>query len=312
MKPKRTMTKSIVGLMLVYYGFLLLLLPPMFSPSFLTLSKEPQTFGFEDDLSSVDTIGGRPMIVASPVAEGGKAVECQNDDYLRWNLSPVSRTLNISFTAYWTNFPQTPNAPFEALNFFEVHIHHGWDTQLAVLGFYRSSDGSKSAKIWTGVGSQSAFVDRATVYAIKTGTWHTNRFTMNTDTGEIKWYLDGTEVAAVVGNEGLSAYDIESFVIGSLPQNSTDAFKTYYDDITVSTLATSKPQPNSYAPKVGVEYGKLLVQVIGLCVIGCGVYVWWSRKKHNLGNDPLLTIERTEAFVPGSSFMGELARTTHM
>jgi len=284
MKPKKTMTKGRVGLLLVYYGFLLLLLPPMFSPLYLTLSEKPQIFGFEDDLSSVDTLGGNPTTVTSPVAEGSKAVECHDDDYLQWNLSPMGRTLNISFRVCWTNFPSTPTAPFEAFNFFEVN-DPDLKANLALLGFYCGSDGSKSAKIYTGVGSQNAFVERATVYGIETSIWHAIRFTMNLDAGEIKWYLDGTEIAAVVGNEGLSAYDIGSFRMGSLPQNSNDVFKTYYDGISVSTLVAAQPLPNSYVPKASVESGKLLLQVIGLGVIGGGVYVWLSRKKHNLGHD---------------------------
>jgi hypothetical protein len=204
---------------------------------------------------------------------------------LQWDLSPLSRTLDISFRVYWTNFPQTPTVPFEALHFFEVDAPDV-KTILALLGFYCNSIGSKSATIYTGVGSQSAFVDRVTVYGIKTSTWYTIRFTMNMDTGEIKWYLDGTEIAAVIGNKGLSAYDIASFKIGSSPQDSNDVFTTYYDVISVSTLATAQPPSMLYAPAVGVAYGKILAQVIGLSMIGGGGYLWWlSRRKQNRGND---------------------------
>jgi len=77
------------GFLSMYAGFTLLLLPMMISvwPLSLTLADEPQVFGFEDDLGSVSSVYGTPMAVASPVASGRKAVECQNGDYVRWDLA---------------------------------------------------------------------------------------------------------------------------------------------------------------------------------------------------------------------------------
>ena len=69
----------------------------------------PQTFGFEDDLNSVDSVYGTPIPVVSPAASEGKAIECQNGDYIRWNLLPPSKTIDLSFKTYWTKFPTIAN-----------------------------------------------------------------------------------------------------------------------------------------------------------------------------------------------------------
>ena len=87
------------GFLLMYAGFILLMLPMIMSAwplsSTLTLSGTPISFGFEDDLSSVYSTHGNPMVVVSPLAGGKKVVECRSGDYVLWNLAWPSKTWRL-------------------------------------------------------------------------------------------------------------------------------------------------------------------------------------------------------------------------
>ena len=63
-----------IGFFLMYAGFILLLLPMITFAGPLSLSNDPQFFSFEDDLNSISSTQGTPMVVTSPFASGSKAI----------------------------------------------------------------------------------------------------------------------------------------------------------------------------------------------------------------------------------------------
>ena len=229
------------GFLLMYAGFTLLLLPMIMSalPLSVTLSNTPQTFGFEDDLNSVSTVWGTPMPVIYPAASETKAIECQNGDYIHWNLIPPSKTIDLTFETYWTKFPTTAN---ESLSTGEIWrtIEGKWHGLFSAT-FYCDANGDRGWYLWTGInyGSSSSVPDEV-VYALETNRWYTIRMTADLNTGTFRLYIDRTLIASIMDIEVATDIYIDFFVLGASAIGDSD-FTTYYDDVTVSLL--SRPPP---------------------------------------------------------------------
>jgi hypothetical protein len=230
-----------IGFLLMYTGFILLLLPMMISawPLSLTLSNTPQFFGFEDDLNSVHLIYGNPMVVASHLAGGKKAIQCQTGDYVRWNLATPSKTIDLTFKIYWTKLPTIAN---EILNFGEIWGSDSktWQGILNV-NLYCSPDGYRGWNLWTDIPSpRGGFVSGNVVYALETNRWYAIRITADLKAGIYKLYMDGTELAAITDVVVPKEVYIDFFRLGSRAKgNST--FITYFDDVAVSLLDPTPP-----------------------------------------------------------------------
>jgi len=225
------------GFLLMYAGFTLLLLPMLISLS-LTLSNTPQTFGFEDDLSSVSTVFGTPMPVSSPVASGSKAIECQNGDYVHWNLATPSKTIDLTFKTYWTRFPTIAN---ESLNVGEIWGLE-WEKWQGIFGsaLYCDPNGYRGWYLWTVIPSRDGAVSGNVVYALETNRWYTVRMTTDLNTGTFRLYMDRTLLASIMDVEVAADVYVDFFRLGAGARGDSN-FTTYYDDVTVSLLSPSPP-----------------------------------------------------------------------
>lgn len=261
----------------MYSGFILLLLPLMISawPQSLTLSNTPQIFGFEDDLSSVNSIYGTPTVVAWPVANGSKAIECQNGDYIRWDLAKPSKTIDLTFEIYWTKLPTITN---ESLTVGEIWGSDAkrW-TDIFSTSLYCDSNGYRGWSIWTSTPSgRGSFVSGDVVYTLETNRWYTIRMTADLNTGTYKMYMDGTELTSIADIVVPADVYVDFFQLGAGAQGDS-IFITYYDDVSVSFLTSTSPEPNP-------EYNYFPLQVIGLVMIVGGGYVLWPQKKRESTN----------------------------
>jgi len=238
-----------VGFLLIYAGFTLLLLPMILStlPPSLNLSDTPQTFGFEDNLSSVDSISGNPIVVAWPVASGGKAIECQNGDYIRWNLAAPSKTLDMTFKTYWTKFPTIAN---ESLSVGEIYgSDKGMWQDIFISTLYCNPNGYRGWSLWTGIpNGRITYVSGDVVYGLETNRWYTIRMTADLNAGTYKLYLDGTELASITDVNVPSNVNVGFFRLGAGSRGDS-VFTTYYDDITASFLDPSPP-PNQWSVRI--------------------------------------------------------------
>jgi hypothetical protein len=240
---KKTITIG-AGFLLMYAGFILLLLPMIISnwPLSLNLSYTPQTFGFEDGLSSVNSIHGNPMVVTSPVASGSKAIECKNGDYLRWNLATPSKTIDLTFKTYWTKFPTIAD---ESLRVGEILGQQ--DIVIATL--YCDQNGYRRWSLSTDIPSgRIGIVSSDVVYALETNRWYTIRMTANLNTGTYKMYMDGTELASIMDVVVPADVYVDFFKLGAESQGNS-VFITYYDDVSVSFLGPSPP-PNQWSVSI--------------------------------------------------------------
>jgi len=225
----------------MYAGFTLLLLPIIISawPLSLDLSNAPKTFGFEDNLSSIDSVYGTPMVVTSPVAGGVKAIECQNGDYVRWNLLTPSKTIDLSFKTYWTKFPTIANESLVVGEIFGLDQGKWQDIFIATL--YCNPNGYRGWSLWTGIPSgHISFVSGDVVYALETNRWYTIRMTADLNTGPYKLYMDGNELASITDVIVPADVYVGFFRLGPGLQGDS-VFTTYYDDVTVSFLSPSPP-----------------------------------------------------------------------
>jgi hypothetical protein len=250
---KKTITLG-AGFLLMYAGFTLLLLPMIISawPLSLDLSNSPKTFGFEDNLSSVDSVNGNPTVVASPVASGGKAIECKNGDYVRWNLLSPSKTIDLSFKTYWTKFPTTAN---ESLAIGEIFgLNHGNWQDIFIATFYCDQNGYRGLSLWTGIPKGSiSFASGEVVYALETNRWYTIRMTADLNTGMYRLYMDGTEVASITDVTVPADVYIDFFRLG-VGSRGNSVFTTYYDDVAVSFLGPSPPE-NQWSVRITSTFG---------------------------------------------------------
>lgn len=233
----------------MYAGFTLLLLPMIISasPLYLNLSDTPQTFGFEDNLSHVDSIYGNPKVVASPAASGGKAIECQNGDYVRWNLATSSKTIDLTFKTYWTKFPTIAN---ESLSVGEIYgSDNGMWQDIFSSTLYCNPNGYRGWSLWTGIpNGRIGFVSSDVVYALETNRWYTIRMTANLNTGTYKLFIDGTELASITDVIVPANVYVGFFRFGAGSRGDS-VFTTYYDDITVSFL-DPPPPPNQWSVRI--------------------------------------------------------------
>ena len=237
------------GFFLMYAGFTLLLLPMIMSalPLSVTLSNTPQTFGFEDDLNSVSTVSGSPTPVASPVASESKAIECQNGDYIHWNLMTPTKTIDITFKTYWVRFPTIAN---ESLSSGEIwRLTEGKWHSLFSAPFYCDANGDRGWYLWTGINyGSSSSVSGEVVYALETNRWYTIRMTADLNTGTFRLYMDRTLLASIMNVEVPADHYIDFFILGAGAQGDSN-FTTYYDDVTVSLLSPSPP-PQQWSVRI--------------------------------------------------------------
>jgi hypothetical protein len=227
------------GFFLMYAGFILLLLPLIISAGALSLSNDLQFFGFEDDLNSISSIYGTPTVVTSPFASGSKAVECQNGDYVRWDLATPSKTIDLTFKIYWIKFPTIAN---ESLDVGEIlGLDTGtWQDILSVT-HYCDPYGYRGWSLWTGIPSgRGSFVSSDVVYGLETNRWYSIRMTADLNTGTYELYMDGIELASITDVIIPADVYVDFFRLGAGAKGDS-IFITYYDDVTVSFLGPSPP-----------------------------------------------------------------------
>jgi hypothetical protein len=230
-----------IGFLLMYAGFMLLLLPMIISawPLSLTLSDTPQFFGFEDDLNSIHSTHGNPIVVTSPVAGGEKAVKCQTGDYVRWDLATPSKTIDLTFNIYWTKLPTIAN---ESLSFGQIF---GLDSKkwqdILTASFYCTPDGYKGGNLWTDVPSgRGGFVSGDVVYALETDRWYVIRMTVDLNMGTYRLYMDGNELASITDVEVPEKVYVDFFTLGADAKGNSN-FTTCFDDVAVSFLSSTPP-----------------------------------------------------------------------
>jgi hypothetical protein len=251
-KTNKKILTIAVGFVLMYAGFILLLLPMIIQAEPLSLVDGPQVFGFEDDLNSISTIYGSPMVVTSPFASGNKAIECQNEDYVRWDLSAPSKTLDLSFKIYWTVLPTLAN---ESFAFGEISGSDAYTWQsLFHTSLYSDSGGYKGWVLWTEIPTgQGSFVPGNIVYALETNHWYTIRMTADLNTGTYELYMDGTRLASITDINIPADVYVKFFRLGISAQGDSN-FITYYDDVTASLLGPTPP-PNQWSLKITSSLG---------------------------------------------------------
>lgn len=266
-------TKKEARVFFVYYGLLLLLLPMVashFSQS-LILSGEAQSFGFEDDFNGVGTVSGSPVIVESPVASGGKAIECRNWDHIQWDLATPVRSMDLAFNISWTKLPTINN---ESLAFVKIvgEDYSGWQ-DILVTNFYCDQNGYRGWMLWTGIPSgRGGFVSGNVVYSLETSRWYSIRMTTDLNVGTHKLYMDGVELASISDVDVPEDVYIDFFRLG-VTTTGGSGYVVYFDDVTVSLLGNSEQTEST------PQYGWLPVQVVGIGLIGFGGYLWCYRKR---------------------------------
>jgi hypothetical protein len=251
-KTGRKMMTIGVGFFLMYAGFIMLLLPMIISTEPLSLSNDPQSFGFEDDLNSISSIDGTPTVVTSPFASGRKAIECQNGDYVRWDLATPSKTIDLTFKIYWTKFPTIAN---ESLFVGEIF---GSDTgmwqDIFSTSLYCNPQGYRGWSLWTGIpDGRVSFVSSDVVYALETKRWYTIRMTADLNKGTHEVYMDGTELASITDVLVPADVYVDFFRLGAGAQGDS-IFITYYDDVTASFLGPSPP-PQQWSVRITSSSG---------------------------------------------------------
>lgn len=233
----------------MYAGFIMLFWPMIISawaPS-LVLSNTPQIFSFEDDLNSVSSTSGTPTVVDSPSGSKRKVVECQNGEYIRWDLARPSKTIDLTFKIYWTKFPTIVN---ETLSVGEIW---GLNDEIWQLIFGTTilcnRYGNREWNIGTGI--PIAYynpVSSDVVYALETNRWYTIRMTADLITGTYRLYLDAIELASITDILIPDDVYIDFFRLGAGAQGTT-AFVTYYDDVAASFLDPSPP-PGQWSVRI--------------------------------------------------------------
>jgi len=231
----------------MYAGFILLLLPLITFAEPLSLSNDPQFFGFEDDLNSISSTHGTPKVVSTLFASGNKAIECQNGDYVRWDLSAPSKTIDLTYKIYWTKLPTIAN---ESLLVGEIL---GSDTQtwqtIFSTDLYSDQHGYKGWSLWTDIPSgRGSFVSSNIVYALETNHWYTIRMIADLNMGTYEIYMDGTKLASITDVNVPTDVYVDFFRLGAGVRGNS-IFITYYDDITVSLLAPPPP-PQQWSLKI--------------------------------------------------------------
>lgn len=266
-------TKKEAQVFFVYYGFLLLLLPLVIPPpSSLTLSTTPKILGFENDFSDVGKVTGYPDIVDFPVASGNKSIECQNGDFVRWDLTTPARTLDLRFNVSWKKLP---TAADESLTFAGIYgvDQSGWQ-DISVTNLYCDQNDYRGWILWSGVpSSRSGFVSSDVVYNLQTDRWYNIRIRVDLNNGTYKLFMNEAELASITNVVVPQDVYVDFFRLGFSTQRDT-GFIIYYDDVTVSLLSAGE------ASELSSGYKWLPVNATGMGLIAVGGYLWWSQKKH--------------------------------
>jgi hypothetical protein len=225
----------------MYSGFIMLFLPMIISawPLSLILTNAPQTFSFEDGLDNVSSVSGTPLVIASPFASGNEVVECQNGEYVRWNLAIPSKTIDLTFKICWTRLPTIAN---ETLRVGEIWgLDAGVWQGIFITTIYCNAFGDRRWNIGTDIpSSHYNSVSNEVVYALETNRWYTLRITANLKTGTYRLYMDTLELVSITDNIVPEDVYIDFFRLGP-GANGTSVFVNYYDDVTVSLLDPSPP-----------------------------------------------------------------------
>ncbi len=223
----------------MYAGFTMLLLPLIISSGPLSLSDDLQFFGFEDDLNSIDSITGTPTVVNSLFASGNKAIECQNGDYLRWNLAIPSKTLDLTFKIYWTKLPKIANESLIVGEIWGLDAEMWQDLFSTTL--YCDLNGYKGWSLWTGIpNGQGSFISSDVVASLETNRWYSIRLTADLNIGTYEIYMNGALLASITDLLVPADVYIDFFRLGAGVRGD-DIFIIYYDDVTVSFLGPSPP-----------------------------------------------------------------------
>jgi hypothetical protein len=203
-------------------------------------------------LRRVDSIHGTPIVVASPVSSGSRAIECQNGDYLRWDLATPSKTIDLTFKTYWTKFPTIANESLRVGEILGSDEETLQDISSATL--YCDPNGYREWSLWTPISSgRTSIVSGDVVYALETNRWYTIRMTADLNTGTYKMYMDGTELASITDVVFPADVYVGFFKLGAESQGDS-IFITYYDDVTVSFLGPSPP-PNQWSVSITSSSG---------------------------------------------------------
>ena len=267
------MSKQEARVFLIYYGFLLLLLPLVIplSSSSLTLSTTPMSFGFENYFSDVGKITGSPDLVDFPVASGKKSIECQSGDYVRWDLTTPARTLDLRFNVYWKQLPISANESFTFAGIYGLD-HSGWQ-DISITRLYCDQNGYRGWILWSGIPSAHGdFVPSDVVYYLQANRWYNISIKVDLDKGFYKLYMDGVELASITNVVIPHDVYVDFLRLGFDSQGETP-FVIYYDDVTVSLLSATEPS------ELSSGYKWLPVHAAGIVLIGVGGYLWWSQKK---------------------------------
>jgi len=236
----------------MYVGFILLLLPMISFAEPLLLSDDPQFFGFEDDLNSISLTYGTPMVVTAPFASGNKAIECQNGDYIRWDLSAPSKTIDLSFKVYWTKLPTNTNESVSVGEIFRL-TQETWQT-IFTTTLYSDTYGYKGWSLWTDIPSgRGGFISSDIVDTLETKQWYTIRITADLNIGGYEIYMDGVKLASITDVNVPADVYVDFFRLGSSVKGNT-LFTTYYDDVTVSLLGPSPP-PKQWSLRITSSSG---------------------------------------------------------
>jgi hypothetical protein len=270
---KYLVTKQEARVFLIYYGFLLLLLPLVIplSSSSLTLSTAPEFLGFENDFSDVGKVTGSPEIVDFPISSGKKSIECKNGDFVRWDLTTPARTLDLRFNVYWKELPIAAN---ESLTFAGIYgvDYSGWQ-DISVTDLYCDQNKHRGWILWSGVpSSRGGFVSSDVVYNLQTDRWYNIRIRVDMDKGTYKLFMNEAEIASITNVVIPQDVHIDFFRLGFYTQ-SDRAFVIYYDDVAVSLLRANE------SSELSSSYKWFPVHAIGIGLIGVGGYLWWSQKK---------------------------------
>ena len=227
------------GFFLMYAGFTMLLLPLIISAGPLSLSDDPQFFGFEDDLNSIGSITGTPTVVDSLFASGNKGVECQNGDYLRWDLAAPSKTLDLTFKIYWTKLPKIAKESFIVGEIWGLDAEMWQDLFSTTL--YCDLNGYKGWSLWTGIPSgRSSFISSDVVATLETNRWYTIRITADLNMGTYEVYMNGALLASITDLFVPEDVYVDFFRLGAGVRGD-DVFIIYYDDVSVSFLGPVPP-----------------------------------------------------------------------
>jgi hypothetical protein len=269
---KYLIAKKEARVFFVYYGFLLLLLPLIIPPSSsFTLSTTPKIFGFENDFSEVCKVTGYPALVDFPVASGNKSIECQNGDYVRWDLTTPARTMDLRFNVSWKQLPIVAN---ETLTFAGIYglDKSGWQ-DISVTNLYCDQNEYRGWILWSGVPSgRGGFVSSDVVNDLQTDQWYSIRIIVDLDNGTYKLFMNKTELASITNVVVPQNIYIDFFRLG-FSTHSDSGFVIYYDDVTVSLLRADEPS------ELSSGYKWLPVHATGIGLIAVGGYLWWSQKK---------------------------------